>query len=98
MSKLVTHEVKVRLAAESRDKTYHFVQRHASVYLGRAVRINRHSSIYILIKQPHSDCLVPNDALIMAFCVGYSLFLASAVGQSISNVPHVPIIIFEFFE
>ncbi len=66
MTKLVAHEVEIRLSAERlRNEPDHLVQTHAPGHLNRRVPQSRHSRVDLGIKEPHRNSLVTDDGLIV---------------------------------
>ena len=96
---LVTHEVKVTLATESqRENADHLVQGHATIDFEAHGLITPHPSIYLRVEEPHGLSLIANDGLIVRLSVTNALLLPSTVRHAMSEVAHVPILIWRLLQ
>ena len=94
MSKLISHEVQISLSSETlRYESNHLVQGHSSGNSKSGLKKSTHASVDISVEQPHRMGFVSYDSLVMTFGITDNFLLPSPVGETVSDVTHVPVFV-----
>ncbi len=65
---------------------------------GHVIVIDHHVPVHLFIDKPEYDGFVADKSLVVAFDVGYGLFIGATVGQFPEYGCRVPVLVFLFFQ
>lgn len=98
VAKLIAHKVKVCFSSQTLgQQSDHLVKCHPSVNFETRL-VSAHLRVNLLIEKPHGYSFVTYDGLVMRLSIADTLFLPAAVGHAVSQVAHVPALIWRFLE
>ena len=95
----LTNEVEIALSPQAHcDQPDHLVEGHASVddEVGRGH--GRHVGVHLLVHQPEGQRLVPYQRLVVALRVRDALLPVPPVGQGVTDLPHLPVVVRNLFQ
>ena len=91
VTELITHKVEIALTSQTLcEQANHFVKSHTSCHLGVHLLALSQAGVDIGVEEPHGDCLIAYDSLVMRFGIADALLFPAPISHAMRQVAHIP--------